>query len=257
MYRCFVFIAFALISAGCSMRRGVASLDTAGTDQPNFRYIQTDVNVTGSRGALLCFIGLPPHDLYRQIIKDLHQKARLRPNQTLANLREDSRVTSYLGLFCVETVTIAADIIEYNDGSAPVLKPRAHTKPKPSPQPPVTAKPPTQPSVAPPPPAAIAPRPLPRPAPSTVEIDSPNRVLIESPSETSLKCPSTATKIGKPHKGTATIQLVLDRPTTCEIRQLFRQTTVRLEPGKHYICLPDIAEKANIDCSMVGSAATK
>lgn len=257
MYRCFVITAFALLSAGCSMRRGVANLDTAGTDQPNFRYIQTDVNVTGSRGALLCFIGLPPHDLYRQIIKDLHQKARLRPNQTLANLREDSRVTSYLGLFCVETVTIAADIIEYSDGSAPALSPRARTKPKPSPQPPVAAKPSTPPTVAPPPPIAIAPRPLPRPAPNTSEIDSPNRILIESPSETHLNCPGTATKIGKPYNGTASIQLVLDSPTTCEVRQLFRQATVSLEPGKHYICLPDISQKGNISCSIVGSAATK
>jgi hypothetical protein len=114
-------IAFLLItlSTGCSLRSGLVrdSITTVQLDDVGFQYVQTGLNATKSRGYLLCIIGLPPHDMYHQLMSSLHDQAQLVKNETFVNLREDSTTMSLFGLYCEEKVTLSADVIRFTNAT--------------------------------------------------------------------------------------------------------------------------------------------
>jgi hypothetical protein len=79
----FLSTAAALLLAGCSIRGGLVrdSVTSVVLDGPDFRYAKVDLQATKTRGSIFCVFGLPPADLYRQLMASLHAQAQLRPNQ--------------------------------------------------------------------------------------------------------------------------------------------------------------------------------
>ena len=156
---------FVVFSSGCSLRGGLVrdSITSVQLDDAGFEYVQTGVQATMSRGSIFCSIAIPPNDLYARLMSALHDQAQLRRNETFVNLREDIIVTSIIGLYCNETVTLSADVIRFTNAStgsadyAPTVAAPLASSFVPEGSPPPVATPPTQ--IAPPP----APRPKPKP----------------------------------------------------------------------------------------------
>ncbi len=120
-----VAITLALALVGCGTSLGFLRDST--TSQ-NFSYsmsvktlsMQRTVAASVETKTIVCLIptdGKPP---YAAVMKRLHRKANLKPNEVLVNIREDKRVLTYL-IYCKHRLTVSADI--YLLGDSPPPKP--------------------------------------------------------------------------------------------------------------------------------------
>ena len=81
--------------------------------------------MAGSAGVGLLFCSIPlGTESYRRAMEELNRHASLKPNQVLANLREDTAYRVYLGFYCTADLTISADILELtpSESGAPAAK---------------------------------------------------------------------------------------------------------------------------------------
>jgi hypothetical protein len=76
------------------------------------------VSGTASVGLVLCVIPISG-EYYKRAMEELHQKASLNPNEVLANFREDHAITSFLGFYCSQEVTLSADVVKLSSASGP------------------------------------------------------------------------------------------------------------------------------------------
>lgn len=110
-------VALAIVPhTGCGMKSGFLrdsrSSQLLKIDLPvqSVRYLRS-VSGRARNQALFCIIPYG-ENLYETAMKRIHQKARIRRNQVLMNLREDFQFTTYLGFFCTYRLTISGDVME-------------------------------------------------------------------------------------------------------------------------------------------------
>ena len=74
------------------------------------RFVRT-VSGSASTGSVLCLFPISS-DMYARAMHEMYDEAKLQPNQTVLNLREDHETTTYLGLYCNYSLTISGDKVE-------------------------------------------------------------------------------------------------------------------------------------------------
>lgn len=86
-------------------------------DASRVAYVKT---VTGSATTRTVFCLMPVNDgnRYSGAMAELRDAARLKPNQFLANVREDT-VTMFYLFFCSTELTVSAEIVEVTPSVAP------------------------------------------------------------------------------------------------------------------------------------------
>ena len=80
-----------LLVTSCSMNRSIMFTPSASINKPNFKIVKT---VTGYAETehVLAFGGLNSHGLTNEAKEDLYQNAKLKDNQTIANVAVDSNL---------------------------------------------------------------------------------------------------------------------------------------------------------------------
>lgn len=74
------------------------------------RYVRL-VQGNSSIGSVLCLIPLGDQ-LYTRAMEDLYASAALQENEVVVNLREDSTVVSYVGVYCISRLTVSGDVVQ-------------------------------------------------------------------------------------------------------------------------------------------------
>lgn len=136
----------ALLATGCSIYEEGVGIDGVRRqnglkvylEQANFRVVESHVEGSASCPHILWISlslrpigidatvppwGIPlsnPH-LHEQAMADLHTRVDLRGPRLLINVREELKVTSYLGLFATVRLTITADVVEFVRGEEEVV----------------------------------------------------------------------------------------------------------------------------------------
>ncbi len=105
---------FAFLASGCGMVNGLVrdSITQVQVQKAGFEVVKKGISASGQVGSVFCVIplnGTPTQDL----MNELHSRANLGPNQMFINLRQDTKIVAYLGFYCVQTLTISADVIEF------------------------------------------------------------------------------------------------------------------------------------------------
>ncbi len=116
-----------MASAGCGVSGGF--LRDSGTlnsfeyrmDVSAIRYVR-QASGSSSIGSIFCAIPVAK-DLYKTAMEDLYANARLQPNETLVNFREDNATTAYLAFYCRTDLTISADVVSLQPTGAPGMAP--------------------------------------------------------------------------------------------------------------------------------------
>ena len=102
-----------LLVTSCSMNRSIMFTPSASINKPNFKIVKT---VTGyaETSHILAFGGLNSYGLTNEAKEDLYQNAKLKDNQTIANVAVDSKTTFvFFYLFWKEQVYVSADVVEF------------------------------------------------------------------------------------------------------------------------------------------------
>ncbi|MBX5480673.1 MAG: hypothetical protein IRZ16_02315 [Myxococcaceae bacterium] len=116
-------LAAMVFASGCGLRNGFIRDSVTAQEfrfNLNVRSVQhlRTVEGTATLGLLFCAIPLEER-LYARAMEDLYQNAKLKENEVLVNLREDTGQTFYLGLFCQQRLTVSADVVRITTDAAP------------------------------------------------------------------------------------------------------------------------------------------
>lgn len=101
--------------SGCGFRQGLLR-DSQTLQAVNLRMDISQVHyqraARGSESIGMLFCSIPLGDgQYAKAMQELHEQARLEPNEILVNFREDHAFTMFLGFWCTQKVTVSADIL--------------------------------------------------------------------------------------------------------------------------------------------------
>ena len=105
----------AIAATGCGVRSGFLR-DSATVNDFQYRMDVSGVQYlrqasgSSSIGSVLCAIPLN-NSLYKTAMANLYNDARLQPNEVLVNFREDTGITSYVGVYCNQNLTLSADVV--------------------------------------------------------------------------------------------------------------------------------------------------
>jgi len=102
-----------LLVTSCSINRSIMFTPSASINKPNFKIVKT---VTGYAETehVLAFGGLNSHGLTNEAKANLYQNAKLKDNQTIANVAVDSKTTFlFFYLYWKEQVYVSADVVEF------------------------------------------------------------------------------------------------------------------------------------------------
>lgn len=103
-----------VVASGCGTSIGLLrdSNTQVHFSEANFEYSKKAVTVRASVGHLLCVIPLDIAPSAR-LMKDLHDKADLQPNETFVNFRQDLDIRTYAIFWCEMTHTLSADVVRF------------------------------------------------------------------------------------------------------------------------------------------------
>jgi hypothetical protein len=112
-----------LVLGGCGFNSGFIR-DAASISQREYRmdvvqerFVRT-VSGSASTGSVFCLFPISS-DMYSRAMHEMYDEAKLQPNQTVLNLREDHETTTYLGLYCNYSLTISGDKVEMTPAKLP------------------------------------------------------------------------------------------------------------------------------------------
>lgn len=120
-----ILAALAIAASGCGISGGFLrdSITTQKFDyQMRIQSLRVLRQVEGSASVGSVFCAIPLADrMYARAMQELHAQAKLDTNEVLANIREDQSYTWYLGFYCVNKLTVSADVVQLvpEGGAAP------------------------------------------------------------------------------------------------------------------------------------------
>ncbi len=111
----FAFFSFLLIIslASCSALHSGYMNDSAALSQPNFTYVQRNVQGSSTATYVLGIGGLGKETLVNTAKMNMMDVALLKDNQALVNTTVNFKNSFYFGLIVTVTCTVTADVVEF------------------------------------------------------------------------------------------------------------------------------------------------